>query len=112
MMTFGNRTYCGQTVSVEGPEVLVNSTTWTYQGPTMNTAFLGFAFTLTSVSAGLNGWLNVTIIEPNGTSYHGGPFFGGPYPAAPDRWFTPDEEAGVYEPGFMANVTLLVEVGA
>jgi hypothetical protein len=114
MMTFNNRTYCGETVSVAGPWSLVNNTTWTYRGTTTNATFLGFAFSLIPWSRGEVGLLNVTVTEPSGTTYHAVKAFGGVY--IPNynltTWFAPDHESGIYEPSFLENVTLLVEVGA
>ena len=109
MMTFNNQTYCGETVDAQGP--VATPPTQISRGPTTIAVFLGFVFNVTAVSADLVGGLDVAITEPNGTTFHGGLVFGGPL-STNTNWFTPNRESGIYEPSFLENVTLLVEVGA
>lgn len=121
MMTFQNRTYCGETLSVGSPVYpgdIVNGSTYLLYGPTTSVQFLGYGFAFHTEYTWVSSWLNVTISEPNGTVLHGGPGWenngplprGGPW--ARPTWFAPDNESGVYESTFLANVTVLVEVGA
>ena len=108
MLTFNGRTYCSRTMTVGAP---VSDANGTGSGPVTNESFLGFGFSFCSVVWGDNGGLAVTITEPNGTSFFGGPYFTSVRGELSTTWFTPDNESGVYEPGFLANASLLVEVG-
>jgi hypothetical protein len=112
MMTFGNRTYCGESVDLGGSWTSVNNTTGLGRGTVANASFLGFAFSLVPWKAGISGWLNVTIVEPNGTAFHGRLIFGSCNGCVWNTWFTPDNESGVYGPRGLIDDMLLVEVGA
>jgi hypothetical protein len=108
MMTFNNRTYCGETIDVQPPPTQCPPST----GPTTTVGFWNFTFGLETKGECESGALAVTVTEPNGTTFQGGPYFGTVVGFFWTTWFTPDQEAGVYEPSYLANVTLLVEVGA
>lgn len=112
IMSFNNRTYCGDMVSVTGPWMLVNNTTDAWAEPTANVTLFGYAFELAPLQEGEVGGILVSITEPGGAQYHGWLRFGGPVGATISSWFTTDNESGVWEPGFNADVTLLVEAGA
>lgn len=107
IMTFDNRTYCGETVSVQPPPTQCPPST----GPTITVGFWGYTFALEVKGECLVGAVSVNVTEPNGSVFQGGPYFGDLSGQLRTTWFTPDNEAGVYEPYYLANVTLLVAVG-
>jgi len=115
IVAYGNRTYCAETIDLGQPTtpgyVDNNSNVPYVYGPTASAVFLGFTFAAFAVEAPLNSWTNVTITEPNETVYHGGPYWLSPRGLQSNWWFTPDREAGVDDPFFYHNITLLVELG-
>ncbi|HYA57253.1 MAG TPA: hypothetical protein VEH57_02145 [Thermoplasmata archaeon] len=120
-MTFDNRTYCSDPIGVpEVPWVHVGISPINF-GPTTNAIFLGYVFSITPWSYGFSLVLNTTIVEPNGTIFHGGPYWTGEARYYSNSWFAPGNASGVYAvpydggrgPAFpVATVVLLAEVGA
>jgi len=127
-LNFNDRTYCADPIAVnDTASIPVNNTGGAIRANTTNATFLGFDFSITFWTYGFAGFaLNTTVVEPNGTAYHGGPFWMGG-PRVPGRvmhsntWFTPDNQSGVYAvpnavvgptPAYpIATVMLLVQAG-
>ena len=122
LMSFNNRTYCGEAISVDVETwTSVGTSGLEHRGNTTNVSFLGFEFSITPWNYGIaESILNTTVVEPNGTTYHGGPFWTGVASWYSNSWFTPDNRSGVYAvpsdgihaPAYpTATVDLLVEAG-
>jgi hypothetical protein len=120
----GNRTYCEEEVLVAGlPLVEAGNDSPCDHGPTANSMFLGYGFSITGWSCGMGDWFqwNTTIVEPNGTVTQGGPHWAwlGPHLYYSGTWFTTDNESGVvavsqsygsFNSDRLASLVLLVEV--
>ena len=122
-MNFNNRTYCAESISVDDYTwIPVNGTLYTYRGNTTNATLLGFDFSLSYWQVGFGAsFFNTTIVEPFGSTFHGGPYWTGESGRYSNPWFTPDNQSGVYAvpydgPGTppawpIATVVLLVRAG-
>lgn len=122
IVSFNNRTYCGQPMNVELVwTFVINATFPILRGPAQFGAFLDYYFLIVPWYTPGESWLNTTIVEPSASVHYGGPYWTGVYGGFSNTWFTPDNQSGVdvvsrtgetpQSPPTL-TVLLLVEVGA
>jgi len=106
------RVYCHEPLRFPGNPNCTNRSNAEVTGPVSVTPFLGFTFRLswvTNCGAMASAW-NITLVDPNGTSYqHYAPYSG--LPANPPLlWIAPDNESGVrFDPNHAPSLWALIE---
>jgi hypothetical protein len=100
--------YCTETVQLNYPNPQCPTPG---NGTTTPVGLYRFTFELSPWVCSHDAGTVVTVIEPNGTTFHGGTTSGGPF-GPTTTWFAHDNESGIYQPSFTRfDITLYVETG-